>query len=96
MFQKVRDRVKKFVTWTQAGFICDHPECVDNSILPTVKQYDHIVARKTSVIYMGSLFTEENNTLDAVKHRVCCTEPVVKLLMPRVCSRRSVDSILKG
>ena len=77
--------------------ICFHrPGSIDKTLLPVVRLGDMIVPWKTSVTYLGSLFTEDNNTLAAVKHRICCAESVVKRLNPRVFRRRSIGSLLKG
>ena len=45
---------------------------------------------------MGSRFAEDNRTLTAVTHRICCADSVVKRLNPRVFARKSVGGRLKG
>ena len=77
--------------------ICFHrPGSIDRKNLPCVTLGDHKVPWKKSVTYLGSLFAEDNNTLTAVKHRICCAESIVKRLNPRVFARRSIESRLKG
>ena len=51
---------------------------------------------RASVIYLGSLFAEDGNTLAAIKHRICCAETIVKRLNERVFRRRSINNRLKG
>ena len=77
--------------------ICFHrPGTVVMNTLPVVKLGDKVIPWKSSVIYLGSLFTEDNNTLAAIKHRICCAETIVRRLNPRVFRRRSVGNQLKG
>ena len=45
---------------------------------------------------MGSCLAENDKTLPAVKHRICCAESVVKRLNDRVFCRRAVGARLKG
>ena len=65
-------------------------------MLPVVKLGEKIIPWKSSVIYLGSLFTDDGNSLAAVKHRICCAETIVKRLNPRVFRRRAVNNRLKG
>ena len=77
--------------------ICFHrPGTVDKRMLPVVKLGDKILPWKSSVVYLGSLFSEDGNTLSVVKHRICCAETIVKRLSPRVFRRRAVSNLLKG
>ena len=77
--------------------ICFHrPGTVDRNTLPVVMLGDKTVPWKSSVIYLGSLFSEDNSTLAAIKHRICCAETIVKRLNPRVFRRRAVSNQLKG
>ena len=77
--------------------ICFHrPGTVDKRMLPVVKLGNFVVPWKSSVIYLGSLFSEDGNTLSVVKHRICCAETIVKHLNPRVFRRRAVSNRLKG
>ena len=77
--------------------ICFHrPGTVTRNTLPVVKLGDYIVPWKSSVIYLGSLFTEDGSTLAAIKHRICCAEAIVKRLNPRVFRRRAVSNKVKG
>ena len=77
--------------------ICFHrPGTVDKNTLPEVTLGDKIIPWKSSVMYLGSLFAEDGNTLAAFKHRICCAEAIVKRLNPRVFHRRSVSNQLKG
>jgi hypothetical protein len=77
--------------------ICFHrPGTIDKNTLPQIKLGDHIVPWKASVVYLGSRFAEDNCTLAAVKHRICCADSVVKRLNPRVFCRRAVGGHLKG
>ena len=77
--------------------ICFHrPGTIDKNTLPEIKLGEHIVPWKTSVVYLGSRFTEDGSVLAAVKHRVCCAESVVKRLNARVFCRRAVGGHLKG
>ena len=77
--------------------ICFHrPGTIDKNSLPRVVLGDQVVPWKTSVVYLGSLFTENGSTLSAVKHRICCAETVVSRLNQRVFCRRTVDGLLKG
>ena len=57
---------------------------------------DKVLKWKVSVIYLDSCFSEHGSTLVAVKHRICCTETVVKRLDERVFQRRGVNSLLNG
>ena len=51
--------------------ICfQRPGTIDKNTLPQIKLVEHIVPWKTSVVYLGSRFTEDGNVLAAVKHRV--------------------------
>ena len=77
--------------------ICFHrPGTVNKNMLPVVKLGKKIIPWKSSVIYLGSLFTDDGNSLAAVKHRICCAETIVKRLNPRVFRRRAVNNRLKG
>ena len=77
--------------------ICFHrPGTVDRNTLPVVMLGDKTIPWKSSVIYLGSLFSEDNSTLAAIKHRICCAETIVKRLNPRVFRRRAVSNQLKG
>ena len=77
--------------------ICFHrPGTVVRNRLPVVKLGDMIIPWKPSVIYLGSLFSEDGSTLAAIKHRICCAETIVKRLNPRVFRRRAVSNQLKG
>ena len=77
--------------------ICFHrPGTIDRNVLPVVMLGEHTVPWKTSVVYLGSRFTEHGGTLDAIKHRICCAESLVTRLNPRVFCRRAVDGLLKG
>ena len=69
---------------------------VNKTTLPIVKLGETVLPWKTSVIYLGSLFTEDGSSLAATKHRICCAETVVKRLNPRVFRRRGVSNRLKG
>ena len=76
--------------------ICFHrPGTIDRNVLPVVMLGEHTVPWKTSVVYLGSRFTEHGGTLDAIKHRICCAESLVTRLNPRVFRRRAVDGLLK-
>ena len=76
---------------------CFHrPGTVNKNMLPVVKLGEKIIPWKSSVIYLGSLFTDDGNSLAAVKHRICCAETIVKRLNPRVFRRRAVNNRLKG
>ena len=82
---------------TKCELICFHrPGSVDKNLLPVIKLGDHVIPWKSSVTYLGSLFTEDNSTLAVAKHRICCAESIVKRLMPRVFSRKSINGALKG
>ena len=77
--------------------ICFHrPGTVDKNTLPQIQLGEYIVPWKSSVVYLGSRFTEDICTLVAVLHRVCCADSVVKRLNPRVFCRREVVSHLNG
>ena len=77
--------------------ICFHrPGTVNKNMLPVVKLGEKIIPWKSSVIYLGSLFTDDGNSLAAVKHHICCAETIVKRLNPRVFRRRAVNNRLKG
>ena len=77
--------------------ICFHRlGTVNKNLLPVVKLGDTVIPWKSSVIYLGSLFAEDGNSLAAVKHRICCAETIVKRLYPRVFRRRAVNNRLKG
>ena len=77
--------------------ICFHrPGTVVMNTLPKVMLGDNVIPWKSSVIYLGSLFTADENTLAAIKHRICCAGTVVKRHNPRVFRRRSVINQLKG
>ena len=77
--------------------ICFHrPGTVNKATLPMVQLGNKIIPWKASVIYLGSLFAEDGNTLAAIKHRVCCAETIVKRLNERVFRRRSINNRLKG
>ena len=77
--------------------ICFHRKgTVNKNMLPVVKLGEKIIPWKSSVIYLGSLFTDDGNSLAAVKHRICCAETIVKRLNPRVFRRRAVNNRLKG
>ena len=55
--------------------ICFHrPGTIDKNTLPQIKLGEHIVPWKSSVVYLGSRFAEDGNTLAAVKHRICWAE----------------------
>jgi len=72
--------------------ICFHrPGTVNKNTLPEVKLGIKIIKWKSSVIYLGSLFAEDDNTL-LVKHRISCTKTIIKRLNPRVFRRQSVSS----
>ena len=61
--------------------ICFHrPGTIDKQALPVVKLGDIVVPWKSSVVYLGSLFSEDGNTLSAIKHRICCVETILKHL----------------
>ena len=77
--------------------ICFHrPGTLNKATLPVVWLGNKIIPWKASVIYLGSLFAEDGNTLAAIKHRVCCAETIVKRLNERVFRRRSISIRLKG
>ena len=77
--------------------ICFHrPGTVDKSTLPQVTVSDNVLPWKSSVVYLGSNFSEDGSTIGAVKHRICCAESIVKRLNTRVFRRRAVSSQLKG
>ena len=77
--------------------ICFHRQgTVNKNMLPVVKLGDQTIPWKSSVIYLGSLFAEDGNSLAAVKHRICCAETIVKRLYPRVFRRRAINNRLKG
>ena len=77
--------------------ICFHrPGTVDKATLPEVLVGEKVLPWKSSVVYLGSCFSEHGSTLVAVKHRMCCAESVVKRLNDRVFQRRGVNSKLKG
>ena len=82
---------------SKCELICFHrPGTVNKAILPEVTVGDKVLLWKTSVVYLGSCFSEHGSTLVAVKHRICCAESVVKRLSDRVFQRRGVNSVLKG
>ena len=55
--------------------ICFHrPGTIDKNTMPVVKLGDYVVPWKSSVVYLGSRFTEDNSTITALKHRICCAE----------------------
>ena len=67
--------------------ICFHrPGTINKNNLPQIKLGDHILPWKSSVVYLGSRFADDNRTLTAVTHRICCADSVVKRLNPRVFS----------
>ena len=79
--------------------ICFHrPGTVDKRALPVIKLGDIVVPWKSSVIYLGSLFTEDGNTLSAVKHRICCAETIVKHLklagVSSTCCKQPIERFL--
>ena len=77
--------------------ICFHrPGTIDKNTLPVVKLGEYVVPWKTSVLYLGSRFTEDGSTIAALKHRICCAESIVKRLAPRVFRRRAIGGHLKG
>ena len=77
--------------------ICFHrPGTINKNNLPQIKLGDHILPWKSSVVYLGSRFAEDNRTLTAITHRICCADSVVKRLNPRVFARKSVGGRLKG
>ena len=69
---------------------------IDRNLLPVIKLGDHTVPWKSSVSYLDSLFTEDNSTLAAAKHNICCAASIVKWLMPRVFGRRPINGALIG
>ena len=68
---------------------------VNKAMLPMVTVEDKVLSWKTSVVYLGSCFSEHGTTLVAVKHRICCAESVVKRLNDREFKPRGVNSQLK-
>ena len=77
--------------------ICFHrPGTVDKSTLPQVTVSDNVLPWKSSVVYLGSNFSEDGSTIGTVKHRIFCAESLVKRLNTRVFRRRAVSSQLKG
>ena len=63
---------------SKCELICFHRlGSVDKNLLPVIKLGDHVIPWKSSVNYLGSLFTEDNSTLAAAKHRICCAESIV-------------------
>ena len=77
--------------------ICFHrPGTIDKNTMPVVKLGDYVVPWKSSVVYLGSRFTEDNSTIAALKHRICCAESIVKRLGPRLFRRRAIGGHLKG
>ena len=77
--------------------ICFHrPGTIVKNTLPVVKLGDYVVPWKSSVVYLGSRFTEDNSTIAALKHRICCAESIVKRLGPRLFRRRAIGGHLKG
>ena len=82
---------------SKCELICFHrPGTIDKSILPTVIIMGKTLVWKSSVVYLGSSFSEHGKTLVAYKHRICCAESVVKRLNDRVFKRRGVHNKLKG
>ena len=69
---------------------------VDKNTLPVVTVGGKVLSWKPSVVYLGSRIAEDEKTLVAVKHRICCAEEVVKHLNTCVFQRRAVNSKLKG
>ena len=77
--------------------ICFHrPGTVNKGTLPRVNVGDKILQWKSTVVYLGSTFSEDGNTLSALKHRICCAESIVTRLNDRVFCRRTVSDRLKG
>ena len=77
--------------------ICFHrPGTVDKSALPTITLENRTLIWKSSVVYLGSLFSEDGNVLCAVKHRICCAESIVERLNTRIFRRRTVTPLIKG
>ena len=77
--------------------ICFHREgAINKSTLPQIKLGDSVLLWKSSVVYLGRRFVEDNRTLAAVTHRIFCAESVVKRLNRRVLSRKGVRAGLKG
>ena len=77
--------------------ICFHrPDTVNKANLPDVSVGGLTLQWKTSVVYLGSCFSEHGTTLPALKHRICCAETVVKRLNNRVFQRKGIDNKLKG
>ena len=77
--------------------ICFHREgTINKNTLPQIKLGDYVLPWKSSVVYLGSRFVEDNRTLAAVTHRIFCAESVVKRLNRRVFSRKGVGALLKG
>ena len=73
-----------------------HPGTVVKGTLPRVKVGEKILPWKSSVVYLGSKFSEDGSTLSTVKHRICCAESIVTRLNDRVFCRRAVSDKLKG
>ena len=77
--------------------ICFHrPGTINKNNLPVIRLGDTIVPWKSSVVYLGSRFSEDGRTLSAIKHRICCAESVVTRLNTRVFRRKAVHHHLKG
>ena len=77
--------------------ICFHrPGSINKKNLPVIQLGDTIVPWKSSVVYLGSRFSEDGRTLSAIKHRICCAESVVTRLNTRIFRRKAVHHHLKG
>ena len=77
--------------------ICFHRSgAIDKNALPQIKLSGLVLPWKSSVIYLGSCFSEDGKTLPVVKHRICCANTVVERLNNRVFCRRGVNAKLKG
>ena len=77
--------------------ICFHRKnSVNKDTLPRIVLGQTVLKWKSSVVYLGSRFTENCSTLEAIKHRICCAETVVSRLNSRVFCRKSIPGYLKG
>ena len=77
--------------------ICFHRKgTVDKNSLPKITLGEQTLPWKSSVVYLGSLFSEDGNVLCALKHRICCAESIVERLNTRIFRRRSVITSIKG
>ena len=55
--------------------ICFHRlGSINRNALPVITIGNRILKWQASVVYLGSRFAEDNNTLAAIKHRICCAE----------------------